>query len=775
MANQEHLIVNISANTKGLQQGLQQAESKLNQIGGKLKNIGSTLTTRFTLPMIAGAGAAIKMAADFDKSMTKIKTLVGIAGAEVDGMGDSVKTLATNAGVSSSEAADALFFITSAGLRGSEAMQVLEASTKAAAIGLGETKTVADLATSAMNAYGSETLSATDATDVLTAAVREGKLEASELSSAMGQTLPVASNMGVRFHEVGAAFAAMSRTGTNAAQASTQLNAIMMGIMKPTEDAKKALEELGLSSEGLRQQIKDKGLLSVLETLKDASERNSTAFERVFGNVRALRGVLDLTGKGAAVTAEIFQRMANTSGITAEAFEELQNSAEFKLRKGLTELRNSFTELGGILMQTLLPSIQGILNFVKNLFQGFMQLNPGVQKFIIAITSLAAALPPLIWAIGSLTTAFAALNLATGGILLAIGAVAVAIGSAVEYNNLKNQIDDLNVSLDQLETNLKTVKGEFDGSAESSLKILQAEKKLAEEKLKLAKANRDLKQGGIVEFFGYENDEVKALSAEIKKHTKTIENYDLAIKGLESSLKQTSAATKDLSGSITLDMLKFTDYIEPEKGKELANSFSDVVDVAKVFKDELAELDKFDPNRVTLAPEEIDLDGLDILLEKYEKLKESTKNLALAVGGVLTDAFTNLAEGGNFLEPIMNALKQLLIRLVAAAAAAAVLSALLPGNAVKSVGGAKGIFSLLSGLNVGEYANGGIISGPTLGLMGEYSGARSNPEVVAPLDKLKGMIGQTGQNVNVGGEFRIQGQDLVVALQRAERNRKRIL
>jgi len=94
-------------------------------------------------------------------------------------------------------------------------------------------------------------------------------------------------------------------------------------------------------------------------------------------------------------------------------------------------------------------------------------------------------------------------------------------------------------------------------------------------------------------------------------------------------------------------------------------------------------------------------------------------------------------------------------------------------------GVAKGAMAKMSekagGGTVPKFANGGIVSGPTLGLMGEYSGARSNPEVIAPLDKLKGMIGQQGQTVHVGGEFRLQGQDLVVALQRAEKNRSRLL
>ena len=60
--------------------------------------------------------------------------------------------------------------------------------------------------------------------------------------------------------------------------------------------------------------------------------------------------------------------------------------------------------------------------------------------------------------------------------------------------------------------------------------------------------------------------------------------------------------------------------------------------------------------------------------------------------------------------------------------------------------------------------------------MGEYPGARSNPEVVAPLDKLKKMIGDRGgSSVQVGGEFVLKGQDLIVALQRANNQRNRII
>jgi hypothetical protein len=72
--------------------------------------------------------------------------------------------------------------------------------------------------------------------------------------------------------------------------------------------------------------------------------------------------------------------------------------------------------------------------------------------------------------------------------------------------------------------------------------------------------------------------------------------------------------------------------------------------------------------------------------------------------------------------------------------------------------------SKLSQQKTTKFANGGIVSGPTMGLMGEYPGAKNNPEVIAPLDKLKSMIGGQG-----GGTFVLKGQDLLLATNRAQK------
>lgn len=62
------------------------------------------------------------------------------------------------------------------------------------------------------------------------------------------------------------------------------------------------------------------------------------------------------------------------------------------------------------------------------------------------------------------------------------------------------------------------------------------------------------------------------------------------------------------------------------------------------------------------------------------------------------------------------------------------------------------------------FANGGVVSGPTVGLIGEYAGASNNPEVVAPLDKLRKLMTPAGAPVIVGGTLRASGRELVCVL-----------
>ena len=113
------------------------------------------------------------------------------------------------------------------------------------------------------------------------------------------------------------------------------------------------------------------------------------------------------------------------------------------------------------------------------------------------------------------------------------------------------------------------------------------------------------------------------------------------------------------------------------------------------------------------------------------------------------------------------------LEVAAAAFYAAHASIPFAGFALGSVfaGGAASVVASI-GQSVPKFADGGIAYGPTLGLFGEYAGASNNPEVVAPLDTLRGMLNPAPA---VGGEVtvRIKGRDLagVLNLNNLYRNR----
>jgi len=70
-----------------------------------------------------------------------------------------------------------------------------------------------------------------------------------------------------------------------------------------------------------------------------------------------------------------------------------------------------------------------------------------------------------------------------------------------------------------------------------------------------------------------------------------------------------------------------------------------------------------------------------------------------------------------------------------------------------------GVLGMMSAIP--KFANGGIVSGATLGMMGEYAGASSNPEVIAPLSKLKNLLKVDEKPSSGEVKFTIKGQDLV--------------
>jgi TP901 family phage tail tape measure protein len=411
------LYATMSVNTSALDHGIvamrrfeQQANASLARIqknweraGASMKTFGRTMTQFVTLPMTLVGGASLKMYADFEFSMNKVVSLVGVAREQVDEWSKSILDLAPSLGKSPRELADAMYFITSAGIRGTEAMDILEESAKSSAAGLGETKVIADLLTSAMNAYGKENLSAARANDILVATVREGKAEANLLAQSMGLVLPIASAMGAEFTDVGAATAAMTRTGTKAATAAIQLRQMFNSILKPAEEAEQALIDMGISSEQLRKIIDEGSLLDALQKLDEVTKEYSVAaVGKVIPNIRSLTGFLDIMGKNVDANVTLWGSIEDSMGDAERTFQQTADTVRFRMAVAFSRVTTSATRFGETMAKVLVPIMEKAAVFIEKIIKRFDALSTAQKILIARIGLVVAALGPFITILGFL-------------------------------------------------------------------------------------------------------------------------------------------------------------------------------------------------------------------------------------------------------------------------------------------------------------------------------------------------------------------------------------
>lgn len=381
-----------------------------------MERTGRGLTHNVTLPLLAAGTAAVKMSQDFQVSMSRVQGLAGQSQKQMNAWSKQLLDLAPQIGKSPNELAKALYFVSSSGVEASKVMDVVTVSAKAAAAGLGDTQVVADAVTSAMNAYSKAGLTAQDATDVLVAAVREGKGEAAQFAPILGQVIPIAAELGVGFDQVGAALAAMTRLGTPAADAATYLSATFSQLTKVTPQQEKAFRAVGLTSEELRKQLGDRGLLFVLRELEDRFHGNVAAMAQAFPNIRALRGVLELVGQSAGDTAGIFKRMEDNTGSLGKAWEAYTHTDAYKMNQSINETKVALIELG----QALAPFAREAAQDVRRVAQAFESLSPHQQAVLVKFLGIIAVAGPFLLATGKIVKGIEAIRAASA--LATVGA-----------------------------------------------------------------------------------------------------------------------------------------------------------------------------------------------------------------------------------------------------------------------------------------------------------------------------------------------------------------
>lgn len=401
----------------------------------------SALGEKFALlsaPILAAATAGAKLNSDFTVGLAKVSTLVDTTVVDMTKMRQELIQLSNETGVSVTELTEGTYQAISASVDASKAINFMRVSALGAKAGFTDMTTATDALTTIINAYGMETERASDMMDRLIITQNLGKTTVDEIGKSIGQVIPTAASAGMSIDELLASVASLTASGTQTSAAMTGMKAALSNIIKPTSDAAKVAQSLGL--EFTQAHLAQVGWAQFLDEVKTATGGNIETMGKLFGSTEALNTILSLTGNGANKFKESLDGMANSTGATNDAIAKLDATPAAQLEKAVNQLKNAAMELA----QGLTPLLSRTSRMTKAFAEWLNNLTPvqkellfGLGQFIViggfALTIVGKAITMFGGWYGSIVKASSAISKA-GGVFAALGTkfpiIATAANSA---------------------------------------------------------------------------------------------------------------------------------------------------------------------------------------------------------------------------------------------------------------------------------------------------------------------------------------------------------
>ena len=307
----------------------QAAFQKLNKI---TKRVGTEIKTAFGAAVFAGLRSGMRRVTEFSKAMGEVRTIMDESSMSFQDANENVKALALELGAPAPEVAAALYQTLSAGVTESaQAMIMLRQATELGIAGVATTKESVDLLTTVFNAY---VMTVTEqgvekTSDMIFKMVQLGKNTIPELSSAMGQLLPQAAQLGVPFEEAAAAVSTLTLSGLSVNEAVTQVSAVLTAFMKNADTAAKELPHL--SGVMGATAIRSKGFTQAIEDLADATGGSEDMLVKLMGRVEGAKAVMALTGIQSDKFASQIKDIGEASGTTGTALDLMLDTTAKKM------------------------------------------------------------------------------------------------------------------------------------------------------------------------------------------------------------------------------------------------------------------------------------------------------------------------------------------------------------------------------------------------------------------------------------------------------------
>lgn len=570
-----------------------------------LRVVQTQLIVRALGALQQGFVETAEAAREFEIQVARIAQIIQEPGTSIEGLKDSLRDLSDELGRPIAEVGTAAYEAFQNDLGNTqETIELLRgAAGDLAVITGGELVDAVNAISSVMKVFNLDAEEANDVVDVLFGTIDKGRVTLDELANSLGSVAPLGREVSVTYREIGAAIAAITLQGVDAARAQTQLRGVFNALLKPTKDLQGAFAQLGVQSG--RELIETTGgLIQALQALEQVAGGNEVTFRAFFGRIRGQLGAINILNDNASQATRILKELGEETGRAAEAAKAINEVDARQAEIAFNKIKNIFIELG-----------DAASNVQKVLAQLFLAVIPDAETLGTLISGLAAGLGVAAIAAFAFGVSFAT----------ALAPLALVGAAVLVFARLGTQIGELiNLGLgynEQLEKTKKNLEEIEKTSKEKTRKELE---KLREEVKTLKESVKDFTDDATERWKGF-GESVKAVNAAITASTaNALKNFSSQIKGIIQSIDQQlnglddafdDAANRASTAAQRLEDFKFESSIRGQDA--LTEATRRTTRASKAYRDSLALARK-----VNIA----DPKQLEILRESFKESERLAKD-----------------------------------------------------------------------------------------------------------------------------------------------------
>lgn len=429
-----NITVRLLADTSNFTAGMakvsgesQKAATTMEAAGGKSKLITTGIAAAGVAATALGV-AAVKMAADFDASMSTVQANTGASADEMNQLRQAAIDAGADTIYSATESADAINELGKAGLSTSDILSggLSGALNLAASDGMA-VGDAAELMATTLKQFNLTGAESTQVADALAAGAGKAVGSAHDLGLALNQAGLVSNSMGISMQETTGTLAAFARAGMIGSDAGTSLKTMLQRLASPTDKAQSLMDELGINVYDANGEFI--GLAGAAGQLQNglsgmSQEQRNAALNTIFG-ADAVRAANVLYKEGESGIADW------TDAVSESGFAAQQAAAKNNNLKGdLENLSGSFESLMISLGEGGQGPLRSLVQMIDTLVDGFSSLPAPVQQTIVLMMALAGGIVAVHKAMGPLNSSSSQLA-QTLGLIADPGQRLIGLGSGI--------------------------------------------------------------------------------------------------------------------------------------------------------------------------------------------------------------------------------------------------------------------------------------------------------------------------------------------------------